>query len=257
MANLEPGDREEMLLQGILDGETETNIEPGTRKERLLKAILENGGGGGSALPPYPVNDGAYFLSLKIQNGIETLSWSPNGYEMGNYLEADSTNQGFILLEHSFTEINGFKVEAQYTGTPVSDTWFFGAWVSHQDTMIGFHSGTIKSYIGGGSAYEIPFDNQKHVFVASPSQFAIDGNVMTDSPRWNNVPSKQIGVIGDNSSHAPTKNVRVYPIELYSDNILVARYVPAKQTVTGVIGLYDEIGKYFCAATSQVGITMG
>ena len=47
MGQLEPGDREEMLLRGILNGDTETNIEPGSRKEMLLKAILENGGGGG------------------------------------------------------------------------------------------------------------------------------------------------------------------------------------------------------------------
>lgn len=47
MGQIEPGDREEMLLQGILNGDTTTNIEPGSRKEMLLKAILENGGGGG------------------------------------------------------------------------------------------------------------------------------------------------------------------------------------------------------------------
>lgn len=48
-----------MLLQGILNGDTETNIEPGSRKEMLLKAILENGGGGGSGeIPVYsPTND--------------------------------------------------------------------------------------------------------------------------------------------------------------------------------------------------------
>lgn len=45
MPTIEPGDREEMLLAGILNGETESNIEPGSRKEMLLKAILENGGG--------------------------------------------------------------------------------------------------------------------------------------------------------------------------------------------------------------------
>lgn len=47
MGQIEPGDREEMLLQGILNGDSTTNIEPGSRKEAYLKAILENGGGGG------------------------------------------------------------------------------------------------------------------------------------------------------------------------------------------------------------------
>lgn len=45
--NVEPGSREEILLKGILEGVTETNIEPGNRKEALLRAILEKGGGGG------------------------------------------------------------------------------------------------------------------------------------------------------------------------------------------------------------------
>ena len=35
----------ERLLKGILDGETTTDIEPGDRVERLLKGILENLGG--------------------------------------------------------------------------------------------------------------------------------------------------------------------------------------------------------------------
>lgn len=47
MSQIEPGDREEILLRGILNGDTTTNIEPGNRKEAYLKAILENGGGGG------------------------------------------------------------------------------------------------------------------------------------------------------------------------------------------------------------------
>lgn len=47
MGQIEPGSRVEMLLLGILNGETTTNIEPATRVEALLKAILENGGGGG------------------------------------------------------------------------------------------------------------------------------------------------------------------------------------------------------------------
>ena len=62
MGQTEPGDREEMLLQGILNGDTTTNIEPGSRKEMLLKAILENGGGGGGEpffveLTPYLEED--------------------------------------------------------------------------------------------------------------------------------------------------------------------------------------------------------
>lgn len=45
--NIEPGSRKEMILAGILNGDTECNIDPATREEALLKAILLNGGGGG------------------------------------------------------------------------------------------------------------------------------------------------------------------------------------------------------------------
>ena len=43
MAQIEPADREEMLLAGILDGATSTNIEPGSRKEAYLAEILRRG----------------------------------------------------------------------------------------------------------------------------------------------------------------------------------------------------------------------
>ena len=44
--NIEPATRKEILLAGILNGATECNIDPATREEALLKAILLNGGGG-------------------------------------------------------------------------------------------------------------------------------------------------------------------------------------------------------------------
>lgn len=64
MSELEPGTREEQLLQGILNGETSTTIEPADRKERLLKAILENGGGGGGSLPETTSADAGDFLRV-------------------------------------------------------------------------------------------------------------------------------------------------------------------------------------------------
>ena len=66
MGQIEPGDREEMLLAGILNGDTESNIEPGSRKEMLLKAILENGGGGGGLPVVTQQDDGKV---LKVENG--------------------------------------------------------------------------------------------------------------------------------------------------------------------------------------------
>ena len=84
MGQTEPGDREEMLLQGILNGDTETNIEPGSRKEMLLKAILENGGG----LPEVTSADNGKVL--KVEGGEwgagGTASWESTatiGFSVG------------------------------------------------------------------------------------------------------------------------------------------------------------------------------
>ena len=49
--NIEPATRKEILLAGILNGERETNVDPATREEALLKEILLNGGGGGGVDP--------------------------------------------------------------------------------------------------------------------------------------------------------------------------------------------------------------
>ena len=89
--NIEPGDREEMLLAGILRGDTESNIEPGSRKEALLKAILEKGTGpklgdvnyidfDGTIIKTYTAEEYAdlaeHPLNTNTHAGLEFTGWS-------------------------------------------------------------------------------------------------------------------------------------------------------------------------------------
>lgn len=88
MSELEPGTREEMLLAGILNGDTTTNIEPADRKERLLKAILENGG---KALPEVSGSDNGKVL------GVVDGEWDATEIPEGNMPAVTASDAGKVL----------------------------------------------------------------------------------------------------------------------------------------------------------------
>lgn len=144
MSQIEPGDREEMLLAGILNGDTETNIEPGSRKEMLLKAILEAGLGddlpevSGSDdgkvlavvdgewdkatipsgnLPPVSASDNGKVLSVEngewgvSPNDVFITSVSPNLLNPSEFNSSKAINSSGILANNTSGSSNPINVE--------------------------------------------------------------------------------------------------------------------------------------------------
>lgn len=89
MAQIEPGDREEMLLAGILNKVRESNIDPATRKEALLKAILE--AGLGDDLPEVDDTDNGKILTVLAGK------WGKANPGSGNLPATSAADNGKIL----------------------------------------------------------------------------------------------------------------------------------------------------------------
>ena len=66
---LDPRDRRELFLAGIAAGDTSGLPDPENREEMYLATIASR------QLPPYPTEDGDYYLKLTISDGVATVSW--------------------------------------------------------------------------------------------------------------------------------------------------------------------------------------
>ena len=181
--NLEPITRKENLLGLIAGNPHAEHREAITREEAFLSDIAENGGGGGSSLPPYTSADKGKVLTLGDGSGSETVVVVPeqtvtmeivDGYGdaeiSGNYDFFQNANEGDIL-NATIDENQVVLTGTRYT-PPIGDPF------------IAFESGDIAIHINQFGTLMLSLENQD----AGTRTITVSATASVPSvePKWEN-----------------------------------------------------------------------
>lgn len=207
----------------------------------------------------YVSSSGQASLSVNIQNYGESQSVSfilPSAYKEVEYLEIGSSAGPYINIAYNLNSLCEFEVKSQYTSTPNSNSWLFGAYVSGKQTNLGYTQSRI--YIQtGGSNVTFTLDTLQHVYASKQNAFYCDGVAQTGAvPNWANtvtVPAR-LFYIGDGSY---SNNCRMYYCKIWDKGALVRDFVPCYRKADNKPGMYDKVNDVFYTNDGSGEFTLG
>lgn len=251
-------DEGKVVENGALVAQTSRNIDAnGTYDTTLNNSVVVNvsGGGGASTIlsgaEDPTSSDGSNgdiylkYFHVALENEL------PSGFSPLFYLATSSAGP-YINTDVYASPTGYFEVDAQWEVRPAQDTWFFGAYIAYQDTIVGtYPNGNFRFLVGNSgfissdSAY---FNLDRHKYLANDSGLFVDNALVSASPNWSNVPrSRKYGLfaIDGISGNGRAANARIYSCKIWDSNTLVRNYVPAMRNNDNALGMYDVVNDVF------------
>lgn len=225
-----------------------SGIPPIITNKKKLKSLKAFGGAeqSGTPSPEAPIN-------IVCNNGIlkaRLKSGLPFGYTLLDYIEATGTqyiNTGFI--PDNINKTYQFKTSVSVTTFGSGTRYFIGIRQPVRFQPCGVSSKKFVFGFGGSWGYysQAITANTWHsidVTISNGSQKCNDTTFAFSTSTANTNPILLFGSYNSNTSQLSLVSGRMKTLEIYEDNVLIHKYIPAKDS-NNVIGMYDTVDEQF------------
>lgn len=201
----------------------------------------------------------SYSHSTEYLYNITHMYGCPTEIVPLEYIECD----GRQYIETEYVPYHGTRILMDFQNTKAA-SHLFGARTAFQDTAFLVCWETNFSYcvqVANGAYNGGSFDiSQRHTIEMTGSEFYVDGQLTTTMPEEEFYCSYPLYIGGCSNSDLTTENMvgKIYKMVIQeSDSDIAHVFVPARNTLTGDVGLYDLWDQEFYVDASGAGYIAG